>query len=58
MHAQNKEIYWYIDSVCSGHMNSDKNKCLMIKRDKGGSVSFGDNKSTNIIEKGKFSLGS
>jgi hypothetical protein len=30
----------------------------MLKREKGGSVSFGDNKSSKIIAKGKVFLGS
>jgi len=58
MHAQDKEIYWYIDNEFSRHMNGDENKFLKLKRDKGGNVSFGDNKSSKIIGKGKVSLGS
>jgi hypothetical protein len=58
MHAQDKENYLYIDSGCSRHMTCDKKKkFLKLKREKGGSVSFGDNKSTKIIGKGKVSLG-
>jgi hypothetical protein len=38
-------------------MNGDQNKLLKIKKEKGGSVSFGDNKSAKIIRKGKVGLG-
>jgi hypothetical protein len=58
MHAQNKESYWYIDSGFSRHMTSDKNNFLKLKRERGRSVSFGDNKSAKIIGKGKVNLGS
>ena len=58
MHAQNKEIYWYIDSGFSRNMTGDKNTFLILKRENGGSVSFGDNKSAKIIGKGKVILGS
>jgi RNase P subunit RPR2 len=58
MHAQDKESYWYIDNGCSRHMTGDENKFLKLKREKGGNVSFGDNKSAKIIGKGKVSLGS
>jgi hypothetical protein len=58
MHAQDKESYWYIDNGCSKHMTGDQNKFLKLKKEKGGSVSFGDNKSAKIIGKGKVSLGS
>jgi hypothetical protein len=58
MHAHDKESYWYIDSGCSRHMTSDENKFLKLKREKGGNVSCGDNKSTKIIGKGKVILGS
>jgi hypothetical protein len=40
------------------HMIGDRNKFLKLKREKGGSVSYGDNKSAKIIGKGKVSLGS
>jgi len=39
-------------------MTGDQIKSLKLKMDKGGSVSFGDNKSAKIIRKGKVSLGS
>jgi hypothetical protein len=58
MHVQDKESYWYIDSGCSRHMTGDKIQFLNLKREKGGSVSFQDNKSYKIIGKGKVSLGS
>jgi hypothetical protein len=53
MHSQDKEICWYIDNGCSRHMAGDENKFLKLKRDKGGNVSFGDNKYDKIIGKGK-----
>ena len=58
MHAQEKEIYWYIDIGFSKHMTGDKTKFLKLKKDKRGSVSFGDNKASKIIGKGKVILGS
>jgi hypothetical protein len=37
-------------------MIGDKNKFLNLKGEKGGSVSFGDNKFAKIIGKGKVGL--
>ena len=57
MHAQNKGSCWYIDNGCSKHIAGDQNKFLDLKKEKGGSVTFGDNVFAKIIGKGKASLG-
>ena len=38
-------------------MIGDHNKFLSLKKENGGSVSFGDNEFSNIIGKGSVSLG-
>jgi hypothetical protein len=53
MHAQDKDNYFYIDIGCSRNMTGDENKFFKLKREKGGNVSFGDNKYDKIIGKGK-----
>jgi 5'(3')-deoxyribonucleotidase len=53
---QDKKYLWYVDSGCSTHMTSNKDKFLDLKKQK-GKVTFGDNASSNILGKGTVSLG-
>jgi hypothetical protein len=41
--AQTRKSDWYVDSGCSKHMIGDKNMFLNLKKEKDGSVSFGNN---------------
>jgi hypothetical protein len=56
MYAQDKGSQWYINSGCSKHMTGDHNKFLILKEEKGGSVTFRDNASTRIAGKRIVSL--
>jgi hypothetical protein len=56
MCAQDKGNQWYIDNGCSKNMTGDQNKFLILKEEKGGSITFGDNSSTRIVGKGTISL--
>ena len=50
--AIEKHNLWHIDSGCSKHMTGDPNKCIKLKKDNKGRVTFGDNISSKIIGKG------
>jgi hypothetical protein len=54
--AQRQKDLWFIDSGCSSHMTSDKNKFLSLKENKSGSVTFGNDALGNIKGKGLVSL--
>eukprot|EP00253_Pinus_taeda_P003984 PITA_03984 len=56
--AQNNKDVWYVDSSCSMHMIGDRKKFLSLKEKKDGTVSFGNNGSSNVIGSGTVSLGS
>jgi hypothetical protein len=47
----------YVESGCSKHMTSDRNRFLTLKKERDGSVSFGNNHSSKIIGRGKINLG-
>jgi hypothetical protein len=51
LHAQRKKNQWYADNGCSKHMTGDQSKFLVLKREKGGNVTFGNDDSTKIIGK-------
>jgi hypothetical protein len=51
MYAQDKGIQWYNDSGCSKHMTGDDNKFIILKEEKGGIITFGDNASARIVGK-------
>jgi hypothetical protein len=54
--TQDEKDLRYVDSGCSKHMTSNKNKFLDLKKQK-GKITFGDNASSNILRKGTMSLG-
>jgi hypothetical protein len=47
----------FIESGCSSHMTGYQSKFVNLKK-KGGNVTFGDDSSTKILEKGILKLGS
>ena len=49
---------WYVDSGCSMHMTRDRNKFISLKENKDGTMSFGNDGSSNIIGEGTVTLGS
>ena len=56
MYAFNNKTQWYIDKICSRHINGDENKFITIKEEKGGNVTFGDNGFARITGRGIVSL--
>lgn len=56
LYAQNKGNQWYVDSGCSKNMCGDKRQFLYLKKDKGGSVTFGNNGLERIMVKGTIVL--
>jgi hypothetical protein len=57
LQAQHRKSDWYVDSGCSKHMTGDRNMFLTLKKEKDGSVSFGNNHSAKIIGRGTIKLG-
>jgi hypothetical protein len=51
LQAKQKKRGWYFDSGCSKHMTSDRDKFLTLRKERYGSVSFGNDDSTKIIGK-------
>jgi hypothetical protein len=47
----------YVDCGCSKHMTSDREKFLTLRKERDGSVSFGNDDSTKIIGKGTVIIG-
>jgi hypothetical protein len=54
--AQRQKHPWYIDNGCSSHMKGDKSKFLLLKENKSGSVTFGNDASGKIRGKGLVRL--
>ena len=54
--AQKPKDPWYIDSGCSKHMTTDKDKFLSISESKTGNVTFGNDELVKIKGKGMVSL--
>ena len=55
--AREKQDLWHIDSGFSKHMTGDPTKFIKLKYNK-GRVTFGDNKSSKIIDKGTTGINS
>ena len=49
--ATKNQNLWHLDNGCSNHMTGDPNKFITLKDNK-GKVTFGDNLSSKIIDKG------
>ena len=54
--AQKNKDVRYVDSVCSTHMIGDRNKFVSLKEKKDGTVSFGNDGSSNGIGSGTVTL--
>jgi hypothetical protein len=57
LQAKKKKHGWYVDSGCSKHMTGDKDKFLTLRKEKNGSVSFGNDNSSKIIGEGTVRIG-
>jgi hypothetical protein len=58
LQAKQKKHGWYVDSECSKHMTSDKDKFLTLRKEKkNGSVSFGNDNSSKIIGEDTVQIG-
>lgn len=51
LYARDQENLWHVDSACSRHMTSDRNKFVCFNEVQKGNVSFGNNSPAAI--KGK-----
>jgi hypothetical protein len=49
LQAKLKKHGWYVDNGCSKHMTGDTEKFLTLRKEKNGSVSFGNDNSSKII---------
>ena len=56
--AQNNKYVWYVDNGCSMHMTRDRRKFVSLKEKNNGTVSFGNDGSSNVIGSGTVTLGS
>jgi hypothetical protein len=54
LQAKQKKRGWYVDTGCSKHMTGDIDKFLTLRKERDGSVSFGNDDSA---EKEQFELG-
>ena len=54
--AQNNKDVWYVDSGFSTHMTGDRKKFVSLKEKKDGTVSFGNDGSSNVIGLGTITL--
>jgi hypothetical protein len=57
LQAKQKKRGWYVDSGCSKHMTGDRDRFLTLRKERDGSVSFGNDDSTKIIGKGTVRIG-
>jgi hypothetical protein len=57
LQAQHKKRGWYVDSGFSKHMTGDKDKFLTLKKERDGSISFGNDNSAKIIGRGTIKIG-
>jgi hypothetical protein len=48
---------WYVENGFSKNMTNDKDKFLTLRKERDGSVSFGNDESTRIIGKGTIIIG-
>ena len=57
LQAKKKKRGWYVDSGCSKHMTGDRDRFLTLRKERYGSVSFGNDDSAKIIGKGTVRIG-
>jgi hypothetical protein len=55
--GKQKKRGWYVDSGCSKHMTGDKDRFLTLRKERYGSLSFGNDDSTIIIGKDIVRIG-
>jgi len=58
LQAQHKKRGWYVENGCSKHMIGDKDRFLTLKKEKYGSVAFGNHNTTRNVGRGTFKIGS
>jgi transposase InsO family protein len=58
LQAQQNKSGWYVDNTCLKNMIGDKNMFLTLKKERDGSMLFGNDNSTGIIGRGTIKLGS
>jgi hypothetical protein len=52
LQAKHNKRGWSVDSGCSKHMTSDRDKFLTLRKERDGSISFGNDDSTKFIGNG------
>jgi hypothetical protein len=52
-----KKRGWYVDNGCSKNMKCDGDRFLTLRKERDGSVSFGNDESAKIIGKGTVRIG-
>jgi hypothetical protein len=57
LQAKQKKHGWYVDSGCSKYMTGDRDKFLTLRKERDGSMSFGNDDSSKIIGKGIVRIG-
>ena len=55
--AQKNKYVWYVDSSFSMHMTGDRRKFVSLKEKKDGTISLGNDGSSNVIGSGTVTLG-
>jgi hypothetical protein len=57
LQAKHKKRGWYVDSGCSKHMKGDEDMFLTLRKERDGSIFFGNDDSSRIIGRGKVIIG-
>jgi hypothetical protein len=55
---QQNKSGWYIDNTCLKNVIGEKNMFLTLKKERDGSMLFGNDNPTRIIGRGTINLGS
>jgi hypothetical protein len=54
---KHKKHGWYVDSVFSNHVTGDEDKFITLRKERDGSISFGNGDSCRIIGRGTIIIG-
>jgi hypothetical protein len=57
LQVKHKKHGWYVDNGCSKHMTGAKDGFLTLRKERYGSVSFGNDDSSRIIGRGTVIIG-
>jgi hypothetical protein len=57
LQAKQKKYGWYVENGCSKHMTGDRDKFITLRKERNGSVSFGNDNSAKIIGEGAVRIG-